>query len=185
MLFPPSLRVFRWSTSQHWPWLAALTLLCFSLSLYWVELPALRSQEAQLVQQIRTLEVELRRPIAPVAREHNVDVQQRLASFERLAVVIKDLHTQASLNGLIVSEASHQPSDDAVGEASEGRHEIARIDIRAKMTGTYVGLKASLASLLSAHDGLALESLSLRRQRSTDAVMEIDVGLRFFYRKQP
>ncbi len=180
MLFPRSFPQFRWSPRLHWPWLAALALLCFSLSMYLLELPALRAQNEGLAQQIHILETQLRVPQKAALHDPSLDLNKQLASFDRLTIIVKDLHTLATQNGLNLSEASYKLMDDGAGSISADTDDIGRIEIQARLSGNYVPLKSTIANLLAAHDGLALESLSLRRNRSTDLAMEIDLRLSFF-----
>lgn len=158
MLFLRFFSKFRYSAGRHWPWLAALVLLCFALSISLLELPALRLQNDGLVKQIQALETQLRAALPTTAHRLAVDLNQQLSSFDRLPIVVQDLHTLASQNGLHVSEASYTTMAHAAGANNADADEVQRIEIAARFSGNYLPLKSSLASLLAAHDECRINS---------------------------
>ena len=168
---------FRFSTQLHWPWLAGLVLLCFAATVSLTKVPELRLQTDMLAHQAQALEAQLRAPAALGMTEHAPDVLAQLATLERLPVIVGDLQTMAAKNGLTLADASYKPIDDKAGA------ELGRVEIGARLTGTYLPLKKTIAALLAAHEGLALQSLALRRNRSTDAAMDIELRFSLYYRK--
>lgn len=62
---------------------------------------------------------------------------------------------------------------------------IGRVEISAHLKGSYVALKKTMSELLAAHAGLALEAISVHRERTAETAMDIDLRLTFFYRKHP
>jgi hypothetical protein len=101
-----------------------------------------------------------------------------LASLDSLTLVMSDLQTLTAQNGMQLSDATFKQ----VGERQVDAR-IARIEVNARIKGPYLPLKKTLAAMLASHAGLALESLSLRRERATDVVMDIDLRFTYFYRK--
>ncbi|WP_300753638.1 GspMb/PilO family protein, partial [Janthinobacterium sp.] len=101
-----------------------------------------------------------------------------LAGFDSLSLVMADLQALAAQNGLLVSDASFKP---AIGNQADAA--IGRVEVNARVKGAYLPLKKTLAAMLAAHAGLALESLSLQRTRASDVVADIDVRFTYFYRK--
>jgi hypothetical protein len=126
---------------------------------------------------VRTLEARLRTQAAdPVATLQNLAPQ--LAGFDSLSLVTADLQSLATQNGLLMSDASFKPA--AENQATIG---IGRVEVNTRIKGAYLPLKKTLATMLATHGGLALDSLSLRRARASDIVMDIDLRFTYFYRK--
>ncbi|AVR96621.1 hypothetical protein C9I28_13660 [Pseudoduganella armeniaca] len=53
-----------------------------------------------------------------------------------------------------------------------------------RLRGTYGNVKGALQALLVNHTGVALQSLSFRRSKSTDPTVDAEVRLDVFYREQ-
>lgn len=177
MYFFKKLPQFRFSASQHWPWLVAGAMLCCSAWLAFSELPTQRTDNKTSAAKVRTLEAQLRAQAAgPVAAQQNLAAQ--LAGFDSLSLVTADLQSLAAQNGLLMSDASFKPAAD--NQAANG---IGRVEVNARIKGTYLPLKKTLAAMLATHGGLALDSLSLRRARASDIAMDIDVRFTYYYRK--
>ncbi|MCX7289582.1 hypothetical protein [Janthinobacterium sp.] len=171
------LQLFHFSVRYYWPWMAVGFLLCGSVWLGSYELPAQRSQNAIVATRIRLLEAQSRAQAAdPVTAQQNLVVQ--LASFDSLSLVTADLQSLATQNGLLMSDASFKPAADS--QAAAG---IGRVEVSARIKGAYLPLKKTLAAIMATHGGLALDSLSLRRARASDILMDIDVRFTYFYRK--
>lgn len=105
------------------------------------------------------------------------NLSAQLAPFTRFGAVADDLQALSAQNGLVLSEATFQPVSTMVNT------DIGRMEIVGRLKGGYPAFKKTVAALLATHDGLALESLSILRGRSTDTVMDIDVRFSYFYRK--
>lgn len=177
MYFLKKLPQFHFSASQHWPWLAAGAVLCCSVWLAFFELPTQRTDNKTSAAKVQLLEAQLRAQATdPVAARQNLAAQ--LPGFDSLSLVTADLQSLASQNGLLMSDASFKPAAD--NQAAAG---IGRVEVNARIKGAYLPLKKTLAALLATHGGLALDSLSLRRARASDIVMDIDVRFTYFYRK--
>ncbi|WP_146012290.1 GspMb/PilO family protein [Janthinobacterium sp. AD80] len=168
---------FRLSGRQHWPWLVTGTVLCCATWLAISELPTQRADNKTAAAKVRMLEAQLRTQAAdPVATQQNLAAQ--LAGFDSLSLVTADLQSLATQNGLLMSDASFKPAGDNQPDAR-----IGRVEVNARIKGAYLPLKKTLAALLATHGGLALDSLSLRRARASDIVMDIDLRFTYFYRK--
>ncbi|SFX46868.1 hypothetical protein SAMN03097694_2336 [Janthinobacterium lividum] len=177
MHFFKNLKQFHFSGRQHWPWLTAGTVLCCAAWLAFSELPVQRTDNKTTSAKVRMLEDKLRaQAAAPVTTQQNLAAQ--LASFDSLSLVTADLQSLAAQNGLLMSDASFKPAAD--NQAANG---IGRVEVNTRIKGAYLPLKKTLAAMLATHGGLALESLSMRRARASDVVMDIDVRFTYFYRK--
>ena len=168
---------FQFSPRQHWPWLLTVALAGGSALVALFELPQLQAQNHGLQRQVQSLSAQLKVGSAAPVNAPGLDLAPRLAGIARLSAISAELQVLAGKNGLVLSEASNKPLEDAV------RGEIGRMEIAAHLKGAYPALKKTVAALLAGHDGLALESLSLRRSHSTDALIDIDVRFTFFYRR--
>ena len=176
LLFPP-LPQLRFCAGQYWPWLAAGTILCCAAWLAISELPTQRADNKTAAAKVQMLEAQLRAQATdPVAARQNLAAQ--LPGFDSLSLVTADLQSLADQNGLLMSDASFKPATDS--QAAAG---IGRVEVNARIKGAYLPLKKTLATMLATHGGLALDSLSLRRARASDIVMDIDLRFTYFYRK--
>lgn len=177
MHFLKKISQFRFSMHQHWLWLAAGVLLCCSGWLAFSELPAQRADNNIAAAKVRMLEAQLRGQAAVTATLPQ-NLQAQLAGFDSLSLVIADLQALVAQNGLVMSDATFKLAGDNPADARMGR-----VEINARIKGAYLPLKKTLAVVLTTHDGLALESLSLRRARAADVVMDIDLRFIYFYRR--
>jgi len=162
----------------HWPWLVSLALLCLVVEMMAVELPAMQTKR----EAIRTHEINLKEQLTQVSQvsalQQSDHLSSQLPTFERLSIVTHDLHTLAQENGLILSDATYT----TVGGPET--FDIRKIDIDVRLKGTYLPLNKMLGTLLASHDGLSLESISIRRTRAIDTVSEIEVQLALYFRTQ-
>jgi Tfp pilus assembly protein PilO len=169
---------FHFSARLHWPWVAGFALSGFAAAVSVGELPGLRLQAGALDRQAASLQAQLRTPIAAGRSGQGPNLRAQLATLDRLSVVTSDLQALASTNGLELLDANYKP----VGETANAQ--IGRIDINARLKGSYPALKKAIDSLLALHEGLALESMSVRRQRATDTVVEVELRFTYFYRNE-
>ncbi|APA68770.1 hypothetical protein [Janthinobacterium sp. 1_2014MBL_MicDiv] len=167
----------RFVIRRHWPWLVAGAVLCGSVWLFFLALPAQRENNTIVADKVQLLETQLQAHAA-IAAASPQNLSTQLASFDSLSQVTADLQSLAMRNGLLMSDATFKPAADG-----EARTDIGRIEVSARAKGGYLPLKKTVATLLAAHPGLALESLSLRRARPTDIVADIDLRFTYFYRK--
>jgi hypothetical protein len=170
------LQPFHFSVRQYWPWLAAGFLLCGSAWLGLSELPVQRAENTTVAAKIRVMEAQFRAQTAdPFTAQQNLAAQ--LAGFDSLSLVMADLQSLTTQYGLLMSDASFKPTDNLTAAG------IGRVEVNTRIKGAYLPLKKTLAAMLATHGGLALDSLSLRRARASDIVMDIDVRFTYFYRK--
>lgn len=160
----------------YWPWLAGLTLLCFSVVISFTQLPTNQLKNTTLKRQIQALEAQLRAPLIPGAIGKPQELLAHLETSDTLPALANDLQALAGQNGLMLSDAMYKPLNEVA------KSDIGRIEINVHLKGSYLPLKKMIAAMLILHEGLALESLSMRRNRSTEAAMEMDVRFTFFYR---
>jgi hypothetical protein len=173
-----SILQFHFSARLHWPWVAGLALLGFAAAVNLGQLPGLRLQTKALERQAASLQAQLRAPIPARPGEQAPNLRAQLATLERLSVVTSDLQALASTNRLELLDANYKP----IGETANAQ--IGRIEINARLKGTYPALKKAIDSLLALHEGLAMESMSVRRQRATDTVVDVELRFTYFYRNE-
>lgn len=162
--------------SRYLLFAAVGVILCVAAWLAFIELPAQQAANQEASGKLRLLETRLRaQVIAATASPQNLPSQ--LANFDTLSQVTADLQTLAAQNGLLLSDASFKPAANAQTDTKAGR-----IEVTARIKGAYGPLKKTLNTILATHPGLALESLSMRRARATDAVADIDLRFTYFYR---
>lgn len=95
-----------------------------------------------------------------------------------LSLVVKDIHQLSQQRGLAVSDAKYSRVDRAA---------ITDIDcmrIETRVRGSYQELKNFLAEVLAAHDGLSLDSVSIRRGMAADAKVDVQLTFSLYYRKR-
>lgn len=175
MPLAPFSRSFRFVPYRHWPWLAGVAVLLFSFAFGLSQFSSMHTQNAELGRKIRALNEKIRTPGTNADQSFNL--RSHLADRGRLAIVTNDLQDAATQNGLTLTNATYQPQD------AYGMTDIGKMDIGVNLKGTYPALKKMLAALLNAHDGLALDSISIQRAKSTDASMDIEAHFSFYYRK--
>lgn len=162
----------------YWPWLMGVALLFSALVIHILEFPVLNTKNVSLEKRTRLLEAEIRQPVELTPKAHVQNPTEQLAKFARVSIVTSDLQSVAAKNGLVLIDANYKPVDE-IADADIGRMEIV-----SHVKGTYLALKTTIANMLAAHEGLALDSISIRRNHSTDVILEIELHFSFFYRKQ-
>ena len=112
-----------------------------------------------------------------VKNENTSDLPAHLAKFERLATIVGDLQSQAQMNGLTLSDVTYQP------DHHPNKAEIGNVTILAHFKGSYGGLKKCLSTILVAHEGFGLNSISIQRNRASDVINEMEGRMTFYYRQ--
>lgn len=172
-----SLQNWRFSFQLHWPWLASLALSLFVFTTLQIELPELQRNNVVLTKQIESVRMLMNRPISPsTSSEKSSRLITALPKFSQLSNLTNDLHLIAEKNAVILSNASYKPLDEG------NKLGIKKIEITIHAKGSYFGVKNTIGTLFSLHDGLTLESINLQRARSTDSVEDIELRLGFYYR---
>lgn len=174
-VFPP-LTQWRYALRAHWPvWLGAAMILS-ALGVAVICLPALAAAHAALLDKARAVQDAGQGPTVaavPIAQP----LPARLTPLSTLARVTADMQALAQQNQLQIATASYQPASDPV------LSDVVRIDISATMRGAYLPTKKMVADMLATYPSLALQSVALRRERSTDAVLEVETHWILFCRK--
>ena len=137
----------------------------------------LRAEQANLLERSYKLDRTLRAFNSPNAYLNMRPILPGLVSSKILSVLANDMQALAQQNGLKISEVSYKPNDSVITP------DFSRIEISVKFSGTYVSLKKFMAIMCSTYDSLALESIIMRRDRSTDLMLDIDLRWTLFYRK--
>lgn len=170
---------YRFNLRYHWPWLIALTMLCVAVDLLIFEIPTQKLQHLDLLnaakrshQQLITLDS----TNTPVATNQ---VTAHLAFFNRLTVVTNDLHSLSQENGLILTDATYKTVK--AGNLAD----VGEVEITARLKGAYQPLKKMLGLLLASHDGLALNSISIRRLHANDPICDVELQLAFYFKVLP
>ncbi len=177
MFVPRSIPQFISLLRTYWSWFLGAGVLCFTAVLAFYALPAIQTQNDVLERQIRSLQRQQRALAAASPLRQPQDFDAHLGAFGSLPALVNDLQAQAVKYKLILSDATYKPIDGAAGT------DLGRMEIGVHLKGTYVPLKKMLAALFKLHEGLALQSLSVQRTRSTDSILDIDLRFNFFYRK--
>lgn len=160
---------------RYLPYVVAAVVLCAAAWLAFLELPAQQAANDAATGKLRSLETFLRTQAAATAALPQ-NLPSQLAGFDALTQVTADLQALAAQNGLVLSDATFKPAANAQTDTKIGRVEVA-----ARLKGAYVPLKKTLGAMFAAHPGLALESLSMRRGRAGDVVVDVDLRLTYFY----
>jgi hypothetical protein len=121
-----------------------------------------------------TMERDLQKPSGIGAAEGGAP---QLGKIDELDNIASDLHALAVENGLMLIDANYQMASD------EAASHLGRVEISLRLKGGYIPARKVIAAMLSSHAGLALDSVSVQRQRSIDSALEIDLRFTLFYKK--
>lgn len=160
---------------SYWAWGVGVIIVCTCAWALSTELPVLRAQNAGLGQG-QTIANRMR-PAISEGSAITSKVENRFGLFDRLSTIVGNIQDVAVANALTPLDASYKSIDDT------STNHIGQIEISVHLKGGYLPLKKTLTALLATHEGLALESCSLRRVRSTDTALDIELRFKFFYRK--
>lgn len=96
-----------------------------------------------------------------------------------MAPLLRDFHQFSLQQDLTVAEARYTPAE------SRNDAGLARSRIDVKVRGSYVGVKRFTANLLAGHDGLSLDSLSIRRASAADPKLDVQLVFSLYSRTSP
>lgn len=170
--------IFRFPARIGWPGGIGLALMgaAFILALT-LSLPV-RDENASLHNEIRQLEPLLRQPSGTSSA---TDVRQRLDDFagalprhDELNATLNLLHDLAAKHRLSLKNSDYRPAQNK----TDG---IRRMRITVKTEGDYSGLRGFLREIPQALPALAIEQLSLSRQKIADTRLETVVEFTLFY----
>ena len=173
------------------PGIAAVGLLLFCLSLYLGhlapaqdELAALQQEKAQLL--TRAAETEAAEAAgaggAAGAAASGVDAGKRspagaaLPPLTAFPLRLQELNALAEQHGLAIDYASYTLADDAAQR---------RMDVSLPFKTRYSSLRAYLRALLLLENAPSLDELTLKRQQSTDPLIEANVRLSYYFSPTP
>lgn len=154
---------------QRWLWCTAMLLLV-AAGAGSIQVDRLRGQHAALAREFALLSGTGQQAATPP-----VQLRPRFAlpSIGELSQVASDLQTVSQQHGLSVLDVSFSPGP----MASSG---IARMNIKAHLRGSYAGAKRTLASLLATHDGMALDSIWIRRTDGEGSGVDVELHFTLF-----
>lgn len=147
-------------------------LLCAALA---GELRDLRARRVGLDHTARQLAREI---MAQVPRRAGNAALPKLPDGEGLARLSADLPALAKEQGVVLVDLTFAP-------ATAGVQGVRSMLIGVRMKGRYTSVKGLLRQLLGSHDTLALMSLTLRRPSATEAMLDGEARLEYYYGGQP
>lgn len=103
--------------------------------------------------------------------------QNQYSGFEHFSVVLADFQTTSMNGNLVVYDATGRPIE------SKEQTTFGQVQIGTRMKGNYKDIKNVISKLLAAHKGLSLDAVSFRRARSADPLLDAEVRLTFYYKK--
>jgi hypothetical protein len=104
-------------------------------------------------------------------------VRNQYSGFEHVSVVLTDLQTTSSRTGLVVLDATSRPIE------TKEKTLFGQVQISTRMKGNYKDIKNLISKLLATHEGLSLDGLSFRRARAADPLLDAEIRLTFYYKK--
>lgn len=141
-------------------------------------LPA-RQEGDQIGNELRQLESRLASAASP--RKPAIDRRQQFEQFmsslprqDQINAHLVQLHELAASNHLQLSNGEYRNT------ISEGQR-IANLRISVTTRGTYTDVCRFLQNLTAVSPALSLSRISLKRQKASDAVLEINVEFALFY----
>jgi hypothetical protein len=160
-----------WRTS--WPWLAGLCIFAVVPFWFFIAEPSLQAQRTALADRLDSLQRRLLEQ-GPASTGPGA-LAAHFESRQRLHTLVADLESLAAANGLKITSMVYAEVD------GPSTPHPGKVQVAGQLKGGYLPLKKMLSDVLSWHSSLALESCSLRRARSVDPVMDIELRFSFFY----
>lgn len=163
-----------------WAGVLGFALLVCALSFDYSGNHALEAEVESLGQEAQALARRLHHPARPQA-----SARQRLEAFyagfpvgTTLPDLLVRLHGHAQARGVALERADYRT-------AAEAGTPLERVSLDLPARGSYPVLRAWLDDLVAEMPELALESVSLRRERIDEPQLEARVQLAFFLRRAP
>ncbi|WP_374485576.1 GspMb/PilO family protein [Zoogloea sp.] len=163
-----------------WAGVLGFALLVCALSFDYSGNHALEAEVESLGQEAQALARRLHQPARPQA-----SARQRLEAFyagfpvgTTLPDLLVRLHGHAQARGVALERADYRT-------AAEAGTPLERVTLDLPARGSYPVLRAWLDDLVAEMPELALESVSLRRERIDEPQLEARVQLAFFLRRAP
>lgn len=157
-------------------WLPLGLLLSACLLSAWLlqSLCAARNHKAELEVHLRRLRQELSLESAVGTTGTKVETAPVFPATGRLDRVSEDIPVLAQEASVQLLDVSFTPVARVHNTAADS------VEISVRLRGRYEQVKAFSAKLLDTHEGVAMKSLSLRRARPADAMIDADLLFTFY-----
>ncbi|MES2298123.1 MAG: GspMb/PilO family protein [Pseudomonadota bacterium] len=162
----------------NWPYVMAIALFFCAAGIMLIGLPKSRLQVGILNSRLAVLDRQLDSAVTRAMGNTALELRSQLPGVDHLNNIAGDVQALIVQNSVYLTDASYKPLDTLANG------QIGRVEIDMRLKGAYPQVKKVLASLLASHEGLSLDSLSIRRNRSTDAIQEIELRLSLYYKTQ-
>jgi Tfp pilus assembly protein PilO len=130
----------------------------------------LSSQQKHLFARLTVQPIEIEMRPASI-----VEDLPRFGELEQVVVDTQSLFEQA---GLLLRDATHTP------QLLDTESKSGKVEITVHGKGEYRAIKKAIANLLEQHEEVALQSLALSRERSTESALQFEARFTFFHRVQ-
>lgn len=157
-------------------WFLASALFCAGLACYFHVTPLNVRRHVDHEKALAGLNAEMARVYGLLGDTTNVSRSQYLG-FEHVSTLLTDLQTTSSRTGLLVLDATSRPME------TKEKTLFGQVQISTRMKGNYKDIKNVISKLLATHEGLSLDGLSFRRARAADPLLDAEVRLTFYYKK--
>lgn len=161
-----------------WPGGIGIALIGAALILFVTLTLPVRDDTISLNNEIRKMEPLLRQPLNTTSA---ADVRQQLENFSRtlpqhdeINTTLNQLHDLAIKHHLLLKNSKYRP----VQNKADG---IRRLRITVETEGSYADLRAFLREISKETPALAIEQLSLTRQKISDTLLETVVEFTLYY----
>lgn len=159
------------------PGVGAIGLLLFCLSYYVVSIAPARDELARLQGEQARLTVERATTgPGPAAATAAKPASHPLPSFSTANDALKNLNAIAERHGVTVDRATYQLSDN---------NGLRRLRITLPLKGNYPSLRAWLNEVLEQPTTLTLDELTLQRRAASEALIEADAQLSYYFAPAP
>ena len=160
------------------PGIVGLGLLLFCLSFYLGNIAPTRDELAGLEQE----KAQLLASAAPTEEASKADAGKRLIPGEALPPltafpqVLQELNALADKHGVTIDYASYTLTDDSGPR---------RMEVNLPFKTRYLSLRAYLRDILLLKNAPSLDELTLKRQQSTDPLIEANIRLFYYFSSAP
>lgn len=164
------------SKGGHVLWYLASAWFCTGVVCCFYIIPLNARHHADHEKVLATLNTEIARAYRLPDDFANI-FRNQYSGFEHVSTLLTDLQTTSSRTGLVVLDATSRPI-----EAKE-KTLFGQVQISTRMKGNYKDIKNVISKLLATHEGLSLDGLSFRRARAADPLLDAEVRMTFYYKK--
>ena len=157
-------------------WSLVCVFFCIGLTCVFYVAPLNVRLLAEHEETIAVLNAEVARAYGLLGGVENVSRNQ-YSGFENVSTLLTDLQTTSSRTGLVVLDATSRPME------TKEKTLFGQVQISTRMKGNYKDIKNVISKLLATHEGLSLDGLSFRRARAADPLLDVEVRMTFYYKK--